>query len=146
MRLFLNGIFVFILLNLVACAATQQTSYKRKEITMDLLRERFLDKKFAVRMQFYISREELIEETGYLKSAESDKAVLFEYYDARDKQYRNLEVPIQNINTIELASKGSDRFSKTQKVAMGSAIAMALLLVFAISPAHRRCRRCRRPA
>ncbi|MCK6543141.1 hypothetical protein L6Q79_10730 [bacterium] len=133
MRLFLNGIFVFILLNLVACAATQQTSYKRKEITMDLLRERFLDKKFAVRMQFYISREELIEETGYLKSAESDKAVLFEYYDARDKQYRNLEVPIQNINTIELASKGSDRFSKTQKVAMGSAIAMALLLVFAIS-------------
>lgn len=124
MRLFLNGIFVFILLNLVACAATQQTSYKRKEITMDLLRERFLDKKFAVRMQFYISREELIEETGYLKSAESDKAVLFEYYDARDKQYRNLEVPIQNINTIELASKGSDRFSKTQKVAMGSAIAM----------------------
>lgn len=133
MRLFLNGIFVFILLNLVACAATQQTSYKRKEITMDLLRERFLDKKFAVRMQFYISREELIEETGYLKSAESDKAVLFEYYDARDKQYRNLEVPIQNINTIELASKGSDRFSKTQKVAMGSAIAMVLLLVFAIS-------------
>ncbi|HNC48090.1 MAG TPA: hypothetical protein PLH27_03825, partial [bacterium] len=115
------------------CTATQQTSYKRKEITMDLLRERFLDKKFAVRMQFYISREELIEETGYLKSAESDKAVLFEYYDARDKQYRNLEVPIQNINTIELASKGSDRFSKTQKVAMGSAIVMALLLVFAIS-------------
>lgn len=133
MRLFLNGIFVFILLNLVACTATQQTSYKRKEITMDLLRERFLDKKFAVRMQFYISREELIEETGYLKSAESVNAVLFEYYDARDKQYRNLEVPIQNINTIELASKGSDRFSKTQKVAMGSAIAMALLLVFAIS-------------
>lgn len=133
MRHFLSGIFLLILLNLVACAGSKQTSYKRKEITMDLLKERFLDKKFAVRMQFYISRDELFEETGYLKTASSENTVLFEYYDAKDKQYRNLEVPLPNINTIEIASKGSDRFSTTQKVAMGSAIVMVVLLVISIS-------------
>ncbi len=113
----------------VGCGNTQ-SSFKRSEITPKILKQKFSDKPYAVKLRFYISKNEMFEETGYVKSSGNDNTIIFEYFDSRDRKYVNVEIPLQNISSIAIASKDSESFSARQQL---SVVIIAIMLLGGLS-------------
>ncbi len=111
MKLILLTAFVF----LSSCGTTQ-SAFKRSEITPQVLKDNFIDKPYAVRIRFYISKSEMLEETGYIKKSDKENTIVFEYFDAIDHKYNNVEIPLSNISSIAIASEDSRSFSFRKEI------------------------------
>ena len=122
--------FCFIALSLAACAGSK-TVYRQDELNIPTIKKEFIDKKRAVKLRFFVKKDLMYEETGYITSSTKEDHVVFQYYDHTQRNYINMELPLKNISEISY-KKGAFEFDQSTRIAGAAAITVTIFIALSL--------------
>ena len=113
-----------------ACSSTK-TVYRQNDLTMAVIEKEFIQKKRAVKIRFFVKKDLMYEDTGYIFSSKKDNYVIFQYYDHDLRNFTDLEVPLKNISEISF-KEGAFEFNRNAKIAGVVAFFVSIFIAIGI--------------
>jgi hypothetical protein len=83
---------------------------------MDILDKEFIQKKRAVKIRFFVKKDLMYEDTGYIFPSKQENHIVFQYYDHELRKFVDIDVPLKNISEISF-KKGAFEFDRSTKIA-----------------------------
>jgi hypothetical protein len=96
-----------------------------------VIEKEFIQKKRAVKIRFYVRKDQMYENSGYLLPSGKEDYVVFQYYDNEQRKFVDLELPIKNISEISFKS-GAFEFDRSAKIAGIVALFVAAFIAVGI--------------
>lgn len=125
-----SGFLLLIILTMSSCTASK-TVYHRHDLTISVIEKEFIQKKRAVKIRFYVRKDQMYENSGYLLPSGKEDYVVFQYYDNEQRKFVDLELPIKNISEISFKS-GAFEFDRSAKIAGIVALFVAAFIAVGI--------------
>ena len=126
-RVIILSLFV---LFISSCSSTK-TVYRQSELTMDILDKEFIQKKRAVKIRFFVKKDLMYEDTGYIFSSKQENHIVFQYYDHDLRKFVDIDVPLKNISEISF-KKGAFEFDRSTKIAGVAALLVSVFIAIGI--------------
>ena len=118
---------VIAVLFLSACSAGKSV-YRQNDLTMAVIEKEFIQKKRPVNMRFYVRKDLMYEDNGYVFHSQNENHVVFQYYDHDQRKFVDLEIPLKNISEISYKA-GAFEFHRNAKIAaMVGALVTAIII------------------
>lgn len=108
-----------------------KTVYRHNEVNMDSIKKEFIEKKRAVQLRFFVQKDLMYEETGYIISSPKENYITFQYYEHKQRKFVDVDLPLKNISEISF-KKGAFEFDRSAKIAGTVAIAVSIVIAIGI--------------
>lgn len=123
-------ILCFLALSIAACSGSK-TVYRQNELDIATIKKEFIQKKRTVNMRFFVQKDLMYEETGYITSSPKENYIIFQYYDHTQRNFVDVELPLKNISEISY-KEGAFEFGRSTKIAGVVAILVAAIIALGI--------------
>lgn len=129
---FNNGkvFLIFLTLTMTSCSGSK-TVYRQNELDMATIQKEFIQKKRAVKLRFYVLKDLMYEETGYIISSPKENYIVFQYYEHTQRKFVDVELPLKNISELSY-KKGAFEFDRSTKIAGITALVVSFIIAVGI--------------